>query len=150
MDVTSDLEKGDYWLDTFLPYLLYRVTMKSNARMLATVRRQRINPSQWRVLAVLKSYGTLSMSAIGDLTCMEQPTVSRIIGQLEETDHVARRPSASDARVAEIRLTAKGEETFKKIVPAARRHQQTAVEGLSRKELADLIKLLSKIEHNIM
>lgn len=150
MDVTSELEKGDHWLDTFLPYLLYRVTMKSNTRMIATVRRERINPSKWRVLAVLKSYGTLSMGAIGELTCMEQPTVSRVISQLEKTDHVVRRLSASDARVAEIRLTAKGEETFKKIVPAALRHQEMAVEGLSRKELAQLIKLLSKIEQNIM
>ncbi|MFI0848405.1 MarR family winged helix-turn-helix transcriptional regulator [Mesorhizobium sp. IMUNJ 23232] len=150
MDITSELEKGDYWLDAFLPYLLYRVTMKSNAMMLATVRRQGINPSQWRVLAVLKSYGTLSMSAIGELTCMEQPTISRIISQLEETDHVARRLSAADARVAEISLTARGEGTFKKIVPAALRHQERAVDGLSRKELAELVKLLSKIEHNIM
>lgn len=149
MDTTLELEQGDNWLDSFLPYLLYRVTMKSNAKMLSKVRRQGINPSQWRVLAVLKSYGTLSLGAIGEFTCMEQPTISRIVSQLEESGHVARRLSATDARVAEIRLTPAGESTFKQIVPAALRHHDLVIEGMSRKELSDFIRLLEKIEKNM-
>lgn len=149
MDSSEGLDQGDRWLDAFLPYLLYRVTMKSNARMLNHVRRQKINPSQWRVLAVLKSYGKLSLGAIGELTCMEQPTVSRVVAQLEADGRVARRAAASDARVSEIWLTPKGEATFKAIVPTALRHQELAFEGLSRKEVTLLINLLAKIEHNM-
>lgn len=149
MKSEPSLEEGDNWLDGFLPYRLYRVTMKSDSKMLNRIRAQRINPSQWRVLAVLKSYGTSSMSSIAELTCMEQPTVSRVVAQLEKSGRVSRRLSPSDARVAEVSLTTKGDATFKEIVPAALRQHELAIEGLSRKELSNLLGLLAKVEGNL-
>ncbi|HEX7114900.1 MAG TPA: hypothetical protein VF193_07185, partial [Steroidobacter sp.] len=42
----------NYWLDDYVPYQLYRVTNKLNARLLKRLKRMRINTSQWRVLSV--------------------------------------------------------------------------------------------------
>ena len=52
--------KGNGWLDDFVPYQLYRVTNKLNARLLKRLKTLRINTSQWRVLSVLRAYGPLS------------------------------------------------------------------------------------------
>lgn len=149
MDQGLQREQGDNWLDDFLPYRLFRVTTKSDSRMLNRLRKQQINPSQWRVLAVLKSYGTMSMSMIAETTCMEQPTVSRVVGQLDEQGHVTRRLSEQDARVAMVSLTDKGFATFDQIAPAAVRQHELAIKGLSRKELTTLLGLLAKVEDNL-
>jgi MarR family transcriptional regulator, organic hydroperoxide resistance regulator len=139
----------DYWLDTFVPYHLYRVTNKLNARLLKRLKSRRINSSQWRVLSVLRAYGSLSISRIVETTLLEQPTTSRVVAQLERIGHVQRRPSDRDSRVAEISITAAGLEAFGGIVPSALKHQTLAFQDISPRKMALLVEVLQQIEHNI-
>ncbi len=148
-DVANTDRGGDHWLQKFIPYLLYRATNRLNARLQSRLKAMKINPSRWRVLSVLKAYGTLSVSEIVDSTLMEQPTVSRVVAQLEGEGRVTRRPSPEDSRVTEVTLTASGEEAFEAIIPAALRHQEQALHGLSKRDIDTLIRILRKIEHNI-
>lgn len=145
----SSLEDGNGWLEDFLPYHLYRVTNLLNDRLQGKLRVAGINPSQWRVLSVLRSGGRMSLSRVVDLTLMEQPTVSKVVAQMEQSGLVTRRPSAEDSRFVEVALTDKGLETFEGIIPFAFRHQKTAMEGLSDEDRATLRSLLDRIERNI-
>ena len=145
----SSLAEGNNWIDDFTPYLLYRVTSKLNAKLMGKLRLSRINPSQWRVLSVLRAYGTLSVGKIVEFTLMEQPTVSRVVAQLEQEGRVQRRWSASDSRVAEVTLTERGAEAFNEIYPTALRHQTLAFRGFSDAEVATLRGLLARVEQNI-
>lgn len=140
---------ADHWLDAFVPYHLYRVTNKLNARLLKRLKTRRINSSQWRVLSVLRAYGSMSISRIVDTTLMEQPTTSRVVAQLERIGHVQRRPSEVDSRVTEISITAAGLEAFNGIVPSALRHQTLAFQNVNAKEMALLVDILKRIEYNI-
>jgi DNA-binding MarR family transcriptional regulator len=140
---------GDYWLDAFFPYRLYRTSKKLQLRLQTRLRAMRMSPSQWRVLSVLKSYGALSIGEIVEATLMEQPTISRVVSRLEKNGLVARRSSTRDSRMALISLTPAGGEVFKQIIPAALRHQEQALSGLGRKEIARLVATLEKIETNI-
>jgi DNA-binding MarR family transcriptional regulator len=146
---TDPLAQGSRWIDSFTPYLLYRVTNKLNAKLMGKLRAARVNASQWRVLSVLRAYGTLSMGEIVDSTLMEQPTVSRVVAQLEQEGRVKRRWSTHDSRVAEVTLTELGAEAFNQIHPTAMRHQALAFRGFSDVEIATLRDLLSRIEENI-
>jgi DNA-binding MarR family transcriptional regulator len=141
--------EANYWLDDFVPYQLYRVTNKLNARLLTRLKKMRINASQWRVLSVLRAYGPMSIGRIVETTLMEQPTTSRVVAQLEGLGHVQRRLSDRDSRVAEISITAAGLEAFESIVPAALKHQSRAFENTSPKELALFVDILKKVERNI-
>lgn len=141
--------KGDLWLQNYIPYLLYRATNKLNSRLLTRLRQMKINPSQWRVLSVLKAYGTLSVSEIVEHTLMEQPTVSRVVAQLEQEGRVIRSASAADSRVTRVTLTDAGIEAFEAIIPAALRHQELALQQLTPEEIKTLTEILSKIESNI-
>jgi DNA-binding MarR family transcriptional regulator len=141
--------KGNGWLDDFVPYQLYRVTNKLNARLLKRLKTLRINSSQWRVLSVLRAYGPMSIGRIVETTLMEQPTTSRVVAQLERVGHVKRRLSDHDSRVAEISITAAGLEAFEHIVPAALKHQSLAFQNVGAKETAQLVATLRKIEKNI-
>jgi len=140
---------GDLWLDSFFPYRLYRASKKLQLRLQTRLRAQRVNPSQWQVIGVLKAYGALSIGEIVDATLMEQPTVSRVVARLEKSGWVSRRASTRDSRMALISLTLAGIEIFKQIVPAALRHQDLALEGIGRKEIAQVLATLERIEENI-
>jgi len=141
--------KGNGWLDDFVPYQLYRVTNKLNARLLKRLKTMRINSSQWRVLSVLRAYGPLSIGRIVETTLMEQPTTSRVVAQLERVGHVKRRLHDLDSRVVEISITSAGLQAFEGIVPAALKHQSLAFQNVSAKETAQLVATLQKIEKNI-
>jgi MarR family transcriptional regulator for hemolysin len=140
---------GDNWLRDFIPYRLYRVTHKLNAKLMSRLRSRRINPSMWRVLSVLKAHGRLSINGIVDTALMEQPTASRVVAKLEREGRVRRRPAERDSRVTEISLTAEGAAAFNDIVPAALNHQEIALRNISRKEIQALVSVLEKIEKNI-
>jgi DNA-binding MarR family transcriptional regulator len=140
---------GDLWLDSFIPYQLYRVTTKLGLRLQNRLRALRISPSQWRVLSVLKAYGAMSIGEIVNATLMEQPTVSRVVARLERDARVERRLSFTDSRLAVISLTARGVQAFGQIIPAALRHQEQSLQGIGSKEIGRLLATLGKIEKNI-
>ncbi|XHS01150.1 hypothetical protein ACFB49_27520 [Sphingomonas sp. DBB INV C78] len=142
-------EKGDGWLDDYLPYQLYRATNRLNVRLQGRLRTIGINLSQWRVLSVLRSYGTLTIGRIVEATLMEQPTVSRVVVQLEQEGMVSRRVSEEDSRMVDITITAKGAEAFDSIRSSAYRHEKLALEGLDQKQLDALRETLLHIERNI-
>jgi MarR family transcriptional regulator, organic hydroperoxide resistance regulator len=140
---------GDLWLDTFFPYRLYRASKKLQLRLHTRLRALRMSSSEWRAISVLKAYGALSIGEIVEATLMEQPTISRVVARLEKNGLVARRPSTRDSRMVLISLTAAGVDVFKQIIPAALRHQDLALEGIARKDIAQLVATLERIERNI-
>jgi DNA-binding MarR family transcriptional regulator len=142
-------EEGDAWLDSYLPYQIYRVSSLMNGRLQGQLRAMGVNLSQWRVLSVLQAHGRCNLSRIVDLTLMEQPTVSRVVANLQEEGMIDRRVSAGDTRVMEVALTAKGVAVFQDILPTAVRRQRAALEGLSKTDLAVVRTTLARIEANI-
>jgi MarR family transcriptional regulator, organic hydroperoxide resistance regulator len=145
----ANLAEGDNWIDDFVPYQLYRVTSKLNAKLMGKLKAAKVNPSQWRVLSILRAYGTLNVGKLVELTLMEQPTVSRVVAQLEQEGRVERRWSSVDSRVAELTLTPAGAEALEAIIPTALRHQQLALKGFGADEIEAFTAMLSRIEANI-
>lgn len=140
---------GEEWLRSFVPYLLYRITSRLNQRLRNRLRREGINISRWRVLAVLRAWGELTLGRIVDLTVMEQPTVSRIVTQLEAEGLVRRKASEADSRLVIVGLTAAGEKAFRSIYPYAEHHQEVALRGFSRRDIDLLTDYLRRIQANI-
>lgn len=140
---------GDEWLRTFVPYLLYRTSNQLNQRIRSRLRKSGVNLARWRVLAVLRAYGRLSLGRIVELTVMQQPSISRIVTQLEREGLAKRSVSKKDSRVVHVRLTAAGDKAFDEIYPTAQRHQEHALSGFTKKEIKTLIAYLRRIQDNI-
>jgi DNA-binding MarR family transcriptional regulator len=145
----GDMETGNGWLSDFTPYLLYRVVNRLNNRLLARLKSLDVSPSQWRVLSVLRSHGTLTIGKIVEYTLMEQSTVSRVIDQLEKDKFARRRAAAEDSRMIQVLLTREGVDAFEKILPAALRHEKIAMEGFTAREISTLKGYLVRLENNI-
>ncbi len=141
--------QGDKWLQNFVPYLMYRITNQLTRRIRGRLRKSDINIARWRVLAVLRAYGELDLSRIVELTVMEQPSVSRIVAQLEREGLVRREVSTKDSRFVHVRLTASGTKAFQNVYPTAQRHQERALSGFSRKEITALKSYLRRIQANV-
>lgn len=145
----EEAQAGNSWLNDYLPYQLYRLTNRLDQRLQARLRSQGIKPSRWRVMSVLRSYGTLTIGKIAEQALMEQPTVSRVIMQLEADGLATRQASTEDSRATEVTLTQAGIEKLEAILLTAYRHQQEALAGLSRAELDTLRATLNRVEQNI-
>ena len=141
--------QGDRWLQNFIPYLIYRITNQLNQRLRGRLRKSGINISRWRVLSVLRARGELTLGRIVDLTAMDQPAVSRVVAQLEQEGLALRAVSTKDSRFVNVNLTPAGEQAFQDIYPAAQRHQERALSGFSKKEIASLKSFLRRIQENI-
>ncbi len=140
---------GDHWLANFVPYLIYRITSHLDRSLRRRLRRSGINISRWRVLAVLKDHGRLNMSQIVKETIIEQPTVSRIVDQLEREGLATRETCGVDSRFVQVRLTRAGALAFKAIYPLATKHQNQALMGFEKEEIQQLIGYLERIHNNI-
>jgi DNA-binding MarR family transcriptional regulator len=143
-------ENGDNWLDRYLPYSLYRVSALMSARLNSKLNAMKINPSEWRVLSVLRSYGCLNISSIVQYAVMEQPTASRVVTNLHRDGLVYRRPSRDDSRMVEVSITERGLEMFEEIRSAATRHQVAALSSVSEEDVAKLRDVLRQLERNLL
>jgi DNA-binding MarR family transcriptional regulator len=140
---------GDNWLGTFVPYLIYRITNQLNRALRKRLRRSGMNIARWRVLAVLKDNGRLNIGQIANRTIIEQPTVSRIVDQLEREGLAIRESSGQDSRFVQVTLTKAGEKAFADIYPTATKHQEQALQGFTKREIKTLIGFLERIQNNI-
>ena len=142
-------QRGDHWLGNFVPYLIYRITNKLNQRLRKSLRKSGINVARWRVMSVLKDKSALNMGEIVAATIIEQPTVSRIVDQLEREGLAVRKADDKDSRYVQVMLTDEGEAAFAEIYPLATRHQEKALQGFSDEDIQVLTGLLQRILKNI-
>ena len=141
--------KGDNWLDDYVPYLLFRISNRLDLKLRERLRKVKISIWWWRVLAVLRAYGTMTIGQIAETTALEQPTVSRVVSNLAAKGWVTRETGQHDSRYVHVSLTARGQEAFETIVPAALRHQGQALEGISATDRATLKRVLEAVLRNI-
>jgi len=88
----------------------------------------------------------LRMNELSRLLMVTGGNITAIVDQLEKEGQVERLDDSADRRVFRIRLTRSGEKSF---LEMARAHEQWVVElleGLTRREHDELLKLLAKLK----
>jgi DNA-binding MarR family transcriptional regulator len=107
------------FLDDYLPYLLQRADQLLSARLHERLAEQRLQTSEWRVLAVLADDGPLPVGTLTRRCLLPQPTTTHAVSRLEERQLVRRRSTADDGRRRIVELTATGKRTAKRLLTAA-------------------------------
>ncbi len=139
----------DFALEDFLPYQL-SVAANRISRLFARRYSQAfgISIAEWRVMAVLGRFGTLSPSGIAERTAMDKVKVSRAAARLATSGLLASEPDAADGRVRRFGLTPRGVSMHAAIVPLARALAAELAAGLPAEEWQALHTLLPRIaEH---
>ncbi|RYE31355.1 MAG: MarR family transcriptional regulator [Hyphomicrobiales bacterium] len=107
-------------LELFLPYRLNRLSSAVSQQFRAVYGPHHdLTVPEWRVLATLAQFGTMTAKAIGKHSSMHKTKVSRAVRALEERRWLVRRESEQDRREESLSLTAPGLKAYGEIVPRA-------------------------------
>jgi DNA-binding MarR family transcriptional regulator len=141
-----DTDAAKFCLASFLPYRLAVVT-DSIHRVFGDTYQQTCNLTipEWRALAIIAQFGTLSPTVIGQHTAMDKVKVSRATQSLVTKGMLRQSHDPSDGRGRLLRLTRKGESTHARMVPLAARLEAMVFNDLNRAEVAALSRVLTKI-----
>ena len=143
-------ETSDFHLEDFLPY---RLSVASNRVSRMFARRYSdvfgLTIPEWRVLAVVGRFGTMSPSAVGARSGMDKVKVSRAAASLVARGLLRQTADPNDGRGRQLRLTRKGATIHSGVVPMARELETVLAAGLSKSEWAALNKALVKIADHV-
>ena len=122
-------------LENFLPYRLNRLA-DAVSREFQKIYKDRygLTRPEWRLLATLGQYGTMTATDIGSHSAMHKTKVSRAVSALEARNWLTRETDRIDRRIERLSLTKIGKRTYRELVPLARAFE---AELRSRLELRD-------------
>lgn len=138
-------------LETFLPYRLNRLA-EAISRDFSTLYRDRygITRPEWRLLATLGQYGTMTATAIGQHSAMHKTKVSRAVAALHQRHWLTRTPDASDRRIEHLALTNAGLAAYHDMIPVAHAFEARLLAALpeaDRTAALRLVTLLAEASH---
>jgi len=141
----------NFRLEDFLPYRL-SVTAGRVSRLLSRKYAEAygLSIAEWRVLAMVGRFGTLSPSAVGELTTMDKVKVSRAAASLVAHGLVKQRPDPNDGRGRLLSLTRKGQAVQRDMLPLACEVEKQLAHGLSRGEWSALLKALDRLNAQVL
>jgi MarR family transcriptional regulator, organic hydroperoxide resistance regulator len=135
--------------DDFLPYLITRLAYQLNGDLIEKLRRQGINITRWRILAVLAMGDGITIKEIIDRAMMQQSALSRALMSMEKEQCVRRVVRRDDARCVEVYLTAKGRALFNALNIVVRRREKRLLNEFSPQEAASAFDLIRRLSRNM-
>jgi len=141
---------SDFRLEDFLPYQL-SVAANRVSRLFARCYSGAygLTIPEWRVLATIARFGTVSPTAVGEWTAMDKVKVSRAAAGLAAHGLIRQSPDPEDGRGRLLRMTRKGETVHRAVVPLARALEASLAEGLGHARWATLSKALLRLNAHV-
>jgi DNA-binding MarR family transcriptional regulator len=140
---------GQAPFDDFLPHLIARLAYQLNGDLVEKLRREGINVTRWRILAVLAMGDGITINEIVDRAMMQQSALSRALMNMEKEEYIRRVLRRDDARYVEVFLTDKGRALFTSLNVVVRRRQKRLLKGFSRQEVAAAFALIRRLSRNM-
>ncbi len=134
-------------LESFLPYRLNRLA-DAVSRDFSRLYRDRYGMTrpEWRLLATLGQYGTMTATAVGQHSSMHKTKVSRAVTALEKRRWLKREQDDGDRRVEHLSLTKAGVEAYRQIIPLALDFEDVLLAKMGPRERKAVLEGLSALE----
>ncbi|WP_229447780.1 MarR family winged helix-turn-helix transcriptional regulator [Nitratireductor sp. B36] len=138
-------------LENFLPYRLTRLT-DAISRDFSQAYRARLGLTrpEWRTLATIGQFGTMTATEIGAHSSMHKTKVSRAVASLETRRWLVRTPDPQDRRVERLTLSKTGQKAYEDMVPVARSFETKLLDRMKPKERAALLEGLEALERTTL
>jgi DNA-binding MarR family transcriptional regulator len=136
--------------DDFLPHLIARLAYQLNGDLIEKLRREGINVTRWRILAVLSMGDGITIKEIIDRAMVQQSALSRALMRMEKENFVRRVLRAGDARCVEVYLTEKGRSLFNSLNVVVRRREQRLLAGFSPAQVEAAFALIRRLSRNMV
>jgi DNA-binding MarR family transcriptional regulator len=133
-------------LESFLPYRLnVLATVVSQGLSGIYTSRYGFGIPEWRVMATLGQFGSMTAKEIGAHSHMHKTKVSRAVANLTKRKLIQRKANRQDLREAFLSLTVPGTAIYDDLVPVAQRFAAELASGLTAAEAVQLDALLAKL-----
>lgn len=111
---TADTKRpANFDLESFLAYLLNQAAESTSKHVHATYKAAYgMTRPQWRVLANLGKFGSMTARDICTISHVEKTRVSRAVAAMETDGLLTRTPGTQDRRVKVLSLTERGRNVF--------------------------------------
>lgn len=142
-------QAGTFALEAFLPYRLVRIAEQVSQDFSAIYRkRYGLSRAEWRCLAALGQFDTITATEIASHSTMHKTKVSRAIAELDRRGWIFREADAQDRRVENLSLTESGRCAFDDIVPLAKSFERELQAEIGDKQAAQLLAGLDAVERH--
>lgn len=137
-------------LPAFRPLLSYDVNNTSDVlRRSAALRFRRehnVSLMEWRTLARIEALQPVALRELVTSSSIDKAQLSRVVTALTERGYVERSAHATDARSAQLKLTAAGRKLIKALAASAQDRDRIFRECLTQKEIDQLVSTLAKLK----
>jgi DNA-binding MarR family transcriptional regulator len=143
-------ERPQLDLGNYLPYLLNRVGFALVASFTAdALKPNGLTIEMWRVLAALSNNGGQRQVDLSGMTSIDASTMSRLVSRMVRMGLVTRSRSEKSSREVVVALSPKGSALVQRLIPIAKKLEQTAAAGLPAKDMAVVKRMLARIYDNL-
>lgn len=111
---------------------------------------QGLYAGQDTVMLELAAEDGLSPGVLAQRLGVRPPTITKTISRLQAQGFVEKRASEKDQRQAHVFLTTAGVDAIKSIERSIRKTEKQAMKGLDKKERKIFMKMLSRLEANLL
>jgi DNA-binding MarR family transcriptional regulator len=125
---------------------LARVFQKVDRASTESLRWRQLSPAQVDVLAKVGASEGISQQELANALLVTKGNVCQILDKMERDGLLVRRPSG---RVNHVYLTESGRRLFDEVVPAHERFMAEAFGQLSEAEQWQLLRMLSRLDHQL-
>lgn len=136
-------------LDAFAPYLMNRIMRRYNQTLQARMADYDLSTPKMRALASLAVRDGLTVNELAVYSMAEQPTMSRMLDQLERDGLITRTVSEADSRVRLCSLTEAGREMYRLTWPEMDAAEKAMFAGISDADRAQVLATLGRMLENI-
>ena len=136
-------------LSEFVPYRIAVLARGISVSLGRKYRNLGITIPEWRLIAHLAEVGACSSGEICVRTAMDKAKVNRAVTRLVAAGLVLAGTSARDRRVNVLKLTARGQKIYERIVPMALDHERSLLEPLSEAEVKEFVRILGKLQSQV-
>ncbi|QDV63073.1 MarR family winged helix-turn-helix transcriptional regulator [Crateriforma conspicua] len=133
-------------------FAIGRIAYLMRTRMAAVLREADwpFTPEETQALITLSDVGEpLSMNDLASRMVRDPTTVKRQLDRLVDRKFIKRSVSPEDARMVMVGLTPRGEKKLQTVLPLLDELRKSALQGITKTQLAETQKVLRKIQANL-
>lgn len=133
-------------LERFLPYRLSILSNTISAAIAgAYAERFGLSTSEWRIIAVLGRFPSISAREVAQRTAMDKVAVSRAVARLRAARLVRHQRATDDRRRSILTLSKRGQAVLREVAPLTLAYESRLLETLSPAERARLDEMLGRL-----
>ncbi|WP_347814323.1 MarR family transcriptional regulator [Alkalihalobacillus sp. LMS39] len=136
-------------LQEYISIKLHKVDLKLTGYIKSKLEPFNIAPEQNLIMMLLWEQDGLTQSQIAAKLNKDKTNIARMASNLEQKGFIKRQSCPHDKRSIKLFVTGKGEELGGKVVPVAEQFNELVSGGLTKQELEQLDRILTKISNNL-